>query len=101
VIHSIGDVLATVFDQSGRLLCDTKIDVHIVNECGSVEGNLCTLGPAILPQLLAYLVSSQLKEVVEFRPSRIFGYIIGNYGKLLELREDVEQEGKYHFTGEE
>jgi hypothetical protein len=59
VIHSIGDVLATVFDQSGRLLCGSKIDVHIVNECGSVEGYLYTLGPVLLPYS-NYLLTSFL-----------------------------------------
>jgi hypothetical protein len=43
VIHPIGDVLATVLDQSGGLLRNTKVDVHIVDECDRIQRNLYPL----------------------------------------------------------
>jgi hypothetical protein len=43
VIHPIGNILATVLDQSGGLLRNTKVDVHIVDECGRIQRNLYPL----------------------------------------------------------
>jgi len=37
VVHPVGDILATVLDQSNGLLRDDIVNVHVVDERGCIE----------------------------------------------------------------